>query len=354
MFHKRLFIPGPVEVRPEGLLSLATPQVGHRSKEFQELYSEVNGKLKKFLHTDQYVFLSTSSSSGVMEAGMRNLVKKKVLATTCGAFSERWYKMAVENGKPAEQLGVDWGKAVKPEMIDEKLKSGDYDTVSVVLNETSTGVMNPLKEIAEVVKKYDDVLIMVDAVSGMAGVDIDFDGLGLDLALAGLQKCFGLPSGLAVFAVSEKAMKRAEEVEDRGFYFDFLTFKKYHERNMTPTTPAIPQIFGLNYIMDDILAEGKDRFKRHANMAKIVQEWAKKNFDLFAEKGYESNTVTCIKNTRGISVAGLNEELAKHNCMLSNGYGKMKEETFRIAHMADTQEWEIRGLLSLIDSILGL
>jgi len=168
MFHKRLFIPGPVEVRPESLLAMATPQVGHRSKEFQDLYASINGKLKKFLHTEQYVFLSTSSSTGVMEAGMRNLVKKKVLATTCGAFSERWYQMALDNGKEAEQLGVEWGKAIKPEMIDEKLKTGDFDTVAVVLNETSTGVMNPLKEIADVVKKYDDVLLMVDAVSGMA------------------------------------------------------------------------------------------------------------------------------------------------------------------------------------------
>jgi aspartate aminotransferase-like enzyme len=289
-----------------------------------------------------------------MEAGMRNLVGKKVLATTCGAFSERWYQMAGHNGKDSEQLAVEWGKAIKPEMIDEKLKTGEFDTVALVLNETSTGVMNPLKEIAEVVSKYDDVLLMVDAVSGMAGVDIDFDGLGLDLCLAGLQKCFGLPSGLAVFAVSERAMKRAETVKDRGFYFDFLSFKKYHEKNMTASTPAIPHIFALDNQLDFILEEGKGRFERHERMAKIVQDWAKKHFELFAEEGYESPTVTCIKNTRGISVVDLNAELAKHHCMLSNGYGSLKEKAFRIAHMADTQEWEIRGLLSLIDSILGL
>ncbi|MBN2136158.1 MAG: alanine--glyoxylate aminotransferase family protein [Acidobacteria bacterium] len=353
MNHKRLFIPGPVETRPENLLALATPQVGHRSKEFQELYADVNKKLMKFLHTEQYVFLSTSSSSGVMEGGMRNLVNKKVLATTCGAFSERWYKMGLENGKEADQLAVEWGKAVKPEMIDEKLKTGEYDSVAVVFNETSTGVMNPVKEIAEVVKKYPDVLLMVDAVSAMAGVDIDFDGWGLDLCLAGLQKCFGLPAGLAVFAVSEKALKRAEQVENRGFYFDFLSFKKYHDKNMTASTPAIPHIFALNAQMTDILAEGSARFDRHARMAKLVQDWANKHFEVFAEEGYASNTVTCIKNTRNISVADLNGELAKHQCTISNGYGDLKEKTFRIAHMADTQEWEIRGLLSLIDSILG-
>jgi len=352
MFHKRLFIPGPVEVRPENLLAMGTPQIGHRSKDFQDLYADVNAKLKKFLHTEQYVFLSTSSSSGVMEGGMRNLIKKKVLATTCGAFSERWYKMAGENGRPGDQLKVEWGKGIRPEMVDEKLKTGEYCSVAVVMNETSTGVMNPVKEIAEVVKKYDDVLLMVDAVSGMAGVDVDVDGWGLDLCLAGLQKCFGLPAGLAVFTVSERAIKRAEQVPNRGFYFDFLQYLKYHQKNQTPSTPSIPHIFALNSQMTDILAEGPARFERHAKMAKLVQDWAAKNFAMFAEKGFESKTVTCITNTTGISVADLNSALAKHKCQISNGYGDLKEKTFRIAHMADTQEWEIRGLLSLIDSIL--
>jgi len=353
MQHRRLFIPGPSEVRAENLAALSRPQVGHRSEEFKELYARVVPKLKTLLETKGNVFLFTSSSTGVWEAGMRNCVSERVLCCMQGAFSDRWLDVAEANGKRAGRLQVDWGRAVTAQAIDAELRKGGYDAVAVVHNETSTGVMNHLDEIAEVMRKYPEVIFMVDAVSSMAGVRIPVDDYGIDLCLAGLQKAFALPAGLAVAAVSDKALDKAGRVENRGYYFDFLEILEYHRKNQTPATPAIPQIYALDAQLDDMLAEGlENRYARHAALAAIVQEWARARFAIFAQEGYESPTVTCVENTRGISVADLNRELGRQAATISNGYGKLKEHTFRIAHMGDTEEWEIRGLLATIDRIL--
>lgn len=354
MPHKRLFIPGPTEVRIENLAALARPQIGHRTEEFKVLYQSVIGKLKQLLGTRGKVFLFTCSSSGVWEAAVRNCVRQRVLCCVQGAFSERWLKVAETNGKEAHKLSVGWGRAVTAEMIDEALAHGHYDAITVVHNETSTGVMNHLSAIAEVMKKYPEVLFLVDAVSSMAGAPVPVDSHGIDVCLAGLQKAFALPAGLTVASISERALERARLIEHRGYYFDFLEMLKYDERGQTPATPAIPQILALDAQLDDILAEGLERrFERHRQLASIVQGWARRHFALFAEEGYESPTLTCIKNVRGISVAELNAELGRQWAQISNGYGELKEKTFRIAHMGDTQEWEIRGLLATIDRILG-
>jgi len=353
MNHKRLFIPGPTEVRAENLAALARPQIGHRSAEFQQLYQRVVPKLRTLLQTEGNVFLFTSSSTGVWEAAIRNCVASRVLCCMQGAFSDRWLKVAESNGKEAEKLQVDWGRAITAEMIDNALAAGRFDAITVVHNETSTGVMNRLDEIAAVMKNHPDVLFLVDSVSSMAGAPTPVDDLGIDVCLAGLQKAFSLPAGLAVASVSKRAIERARTIANRGYYFDFLEMLKYDERNMTPSTPAIPQIQALDAQLDAILAEGPEqRFARHAKLARIVQQWARRHFALFSEEGYESPTVTCVENTRGISVVDLNEELGRQWTQISNGYGKLKEKTFRIAHMGDTQEWEIRGLLATIDSIL--
>lgn len=354
MSHRRLFIPGPTEVRVENLAALARPQIGHRSEEFQALYGRVVPKLRRLLETEGRVFLFTCSSSGVWEAAVRNCVARRVLCCTQGAFSERWLEVARSNGKEAEALAVDWGRGIAAEQVDRALAGGDYDALALVHNETSTGVMNHLDEIARVVRQHREVLFLVDAVSSMAGVPTPVDAYGIDVCLAGLQKAFALPAGLTVAAVSDRALERARRVEHRGSYFDFLDMLKYDERRMTPATPAIPQIQALDAQLDHILAEGPARFERHRQLAGIVQQWARRHFALYAEEGYASPTLTCVANTRGISVAGLNAELGRQQAQIANGYGKLKEQTFRIAHMGDTQEWEIRGLLATIDRILGL
>lgn len=353
--HKKLFIPGPVEVRPEILQACAVPMIGHRGKEYEKLHSSVVSKLRKLFFTERgQVFLFTSSSTGAMEGAVRNFAARRVLSCTCGAFSERWHEIALENGKESDRLGVEWGRPNRPEEIDRALSSGKYDCLTVVFNETSTGLMNPLAEIAEVVRKYPDVTFCVDAVSAMAGVKIEPERLGLDYLLAGTQKAFGLPPGLAVVWVSDRAMEKAKSVPNRGHYFDVWQMKKYAEKNQTPETPVISLIHALDVQMGRMLEEGlESRFARHLEMARACRAWAEKSgFRMFPEKGFESVTLSCIENTRKIDVPKLNDELGKRGAVISDGYGKIKDRTFRIAHMADTRISELQELLGWIDEIL--
>jgi len=354
--HNRLFTPGPTEVRPEILKELSTPQVHHRAPEFSALYAEIQPKLQALLFTKNPVLLYTSSSTGAMESAVTNLVGKRCLNLVNGAFSKRWHEITVGNGVPCDAFELPWDIAFKPEMVDEQLRSGKYDAVTLVFNETSTGMMNPLSEIAEVIQQHPDVFLLVDAVSGMAGAKIETDKLKLDFVLAGVQKAFALPAGLAVAAVSERALARAESVPPRSYYFNLKHMVKSHKKNQTPSTPAIPHMFALNAQLDDMFDEGiENRFARHDKMAAIVQAWAKKHFDIYPEEGYWSKTLTCVKNTRDIDVPALIGALVeKHGIRISNGYGDIKGKTFRIAHMGDTHIDEIEGLLRVIEVELGL
>ncbi|RLC99573.1 MAG: aminotransferase, partial [Chloroflexota bacterium] len=203
--------------------------------------------------------------------------------------------------------------------------------------------------------KYPDVLVLVDAVSSMAGTEIKVDEWGLDVVLAGTQKAFALPPGLCVVTVSEKAFQRSLDVENRGFYFNFEELEKKAIKDQTPATPAISIINALNVQMDRIFKEGVEaRFQRHLDMAEHVRSWTRKNFALYSDENYLSPTVTNVHNTREIDVVNLNAELAKRGAMLSNGYGDLKGKCFRIAHMGDLQVADVQWLTGQIDDILGL
>jgi predicted phosphoserine aminotransferase len=354
--HKRLFTPGPTQVRAEILKELATPQIHHRAPEFAELYADIQTKLQQVLSTKNAVLLYTSSSTGAMESAVTNLVAKRCLNLVNGAFSKRWHEITAANGVPCDVFELPWDVAIKPEMVDEQLATGKYDAVTLVYNETSTGLMNPLEGIAKVVAKYPDVFLLVDAVSGMAGAPIETDAWGIDFVLAGVQKAFALPAGLAVAAVSDRAVERSKTVPSRSYYFSIPLMHKSHLKNQTPSTPAIPHMYALNAQLKDMLEEGMDRrFARHAKMASIVQTWATKHFDIFPEEGYRSQTLTSVLNTKGIDVPGMIQRLAdEYNLRIANGYGDIKNKTFRIAHMGDTQIDEIEGLLRAIETVLDL
>ena len=355
--YKKLFIPGPTHVRDEVLQEMARPMIGHRFKEYVDLQAEATSKVQKLLYTGNVVFLFTSASSGVMEGAARNCVRdgKKVLCAINGAFGARWHDMILANGKEAEALEVDWGQAITPELLEAQLASGEYDALALTHNETSTGVMNPIYEIAEVMREYPEVCWLVDAVSSMAGAKIEVDKLGIDVCIAGVQKAFALPPGLAVCSVSQKALGRAKEVKNRGWYFDFHVMLKYYHRNQTQATPSISHIFALNKQMDDILAEGLEtRFQRHIDMAEFTRDWARRHFALYANERYLSNTLTTIVNTRGLNVPELNEALAEHGAVIGDGYGRLKGEIFRIAHMGDLTLDDMRWITGLIEEIWNL
>ncbi|TDP13525.1 pyridoxal-phosphate-dependent aminotransferase family protein [Halanaerobium congolense] len=355
--HEKLFTPGPTEVRTELLQQLSTAQIHHRTKEFSIIYDDIQKNLRKLLFTDNPVLLFSSSSTGAMEAAVTNGVKKRCLNFVNGAFSDRWHQITKKNGIACDKIEISWDQAVKPELVEQKLQTGAYDAITVVLNETSTGLMNPIKKIGEVVKKFDDVLFLVDAVSGMAGTEIRVDDWGIDMCLAGVQKAFALPAGLTVASVSEKLLKRAETVDSKSYYFNLPLLYKYHQRSQTRTTPAGPQIFALQKQLDYIVNEEgiNNRFERHQKMAEYVQNWALEYFDIYAEEGYWSNTVTCIENNRGINVDRLISQLVEqYNVRIANGYGDLKNKAFRVGHMGDLTLVDIKGLLSVIEDILSL
>lgn len=355
--HKKLFIPGPVEVQPEVLEKLATPMIGHRTKEASGLQREISDMAMKLFYTKNQILLSTSSGSGLMEGAIRSCTRKRAVVFSVGAFGDRWYQMAQGNNVLADKVPVEWGTATTPEMVDEALSTGKYDLMTITHNETSTGVMCPVEAIAEVVKKYPDVVWCMDTVSSMGGTKIDVDVLGVDICITSTQKAIGLPPGMGLCSISEKALDAARQVEHRGFYLDLLALYNYIQKkdHQYPSTPSLPHMFALHYQLHRILEEGlENRFARHLEMAKRVREWAATNFELFPEERYASNTVTAVRNIRNISVAELNQKLGERGFMISNGYGALKEKTFRIAHMADCTVPEIEELLGHIDDILGL
>jgi aspartate aminotransferase-like enzyme len=354
----RLFIPGPVKVNEDVLQQLARPTLGHRGKEYAQLHGATVDMLKKILFTDQNVFLSTSSASGIWEAAIRNCVglDETVLCTCCGAFSDKWASVARACGRNVDELKVEWGQPTTAEMIDAKLAAGKYAAVTIVYNETSTGLTNPVYQISEMMReKYPDVLVFVDSVSAMVGLPLHFDDLGWDVTFASVQKAFAIPPGLAVAAVSNRALEKSKNVPGRGYYFDFQQFAKSAEKNQTPTTPNIPHIMALNYQCEKLLAEGIENvWQRHRDMGDFVKAWARENFELFCEERYASNTLTTVRNTRGINVGEtINAIQEKYNTIFGNGYGKLKDQTFRIAHMGDITIDDLKDLLAWIDEELA-
>ncbi len=354
--YKKLFIPGPTHVREEILQAQALPMIGHRAKEYSDLQAEITPKLQQMLYTNQRVYLFASSSTGMMEGSIRQASTRRLLSTVCGAFSKRWHEIVVDNGVACDKIEVALGQAITAELVDEALSKADYDAITLTMNETATGIMNPVKDIATMIRqKYPEVLILVDAVSCMAGVKIEFDAWGLDVCFAGVQKCFALPPGLTVAAVSDRARQRALSVPNAGHYFSYRMMDKHYEKSQTPATPAISLIQALNKQMDSILAEGlENRWARHRQMAEYTRAWARKYFRVYGDERYASDTVTNVENTRGISVGDLNKELGKRGAMISNGYGDLKDRCFRIAHMGDLTLADMQWLLAQIDEVLGL
>jgi len=350
----RLFIPGPTDIHPKVLAAQNQPMIGHRGQDFEALFARLQPKLRLVFFTRGRVYISTSSGTGLQEAAIRNGVARKVLCCVNGSFSQRWYEVALANGKEAVRLDVEWGKAVKPAVIDAALQAGGFDAVTVVHNETSTGVVSPIKDIAHLLHdRYPDVTILIDAVSSLGGDLIDFDGWGLDVLLTSSQKCLAAPPGLSFAAVSDRTLEKAKTIPARGLYFDFVDLEKYLVKNQTPATPAISLMWALDAALDRMMAEGLEaRFARHARMADRVRGWAQERFGLFAEAGYRSQTVTCVDNTRAIDVAALNAFLRANDMQISEGYGPLKDKTFRIAHLGEIQLHDLDGLLAQIDHFL--
>ena len=352
----KLFIPGPIDVSKETYAAMSQPMIGHRGSEFEALYASLQPGLQEIMGTTRPVFLSTSSAWGVMEASLRNLVQKKVLTLCCGAFSDKWFDVAKKNGLEADKIQVEWGEAIDPEAVRSKLAEGGFDAVTLIHNETSTGVMNDLEGIAKVVKSFPGVLLIVDCVSSLSAVPIAMDALGIDVLLAGVQKAIALPPGLTVFACSEAAMERAKSQPNRGYYFDFLEFAKNAAANNTPSTPAISLLFGLQQILGTIAAEGfANRVARHEANNQMIAAWAEKHgFQNFAPEGNRSKSLSCFHTPEGFDQSGFIKTLkSKHGFVINGGYGKIKGLTFRISNMGNETAETMQELIDAMDDVLA-
>jgi aspartate aminotransferase-like enzyme len=359
----KYFLPGPTEVRPEILEAMRRPVLGHRSAEISELMARMQPKLGRLFHTGRPVYVSTSSATGMMEAAITNLTRRRVLCLSCGAFSHRFYDIAGATGREADVLEVEWGAVNGPERLRDALAAdpGRYDLVTVVHSESSTGVLNPIAELARVVHDFDDILIAVDTVSSMAATPVLMDEWGLDFVLTGSQKAVALPPGLALAAASERAIDRARAVEHRGFYFDLLKFdQNLTERSQTPNTPAVSLFFALDRQLDRITDEGiETRWRRHEAMAGRTDRWVSETaartgaaYRVLAPEGYRSPAVTAIMLPRGVTGPDVVACARAHGFTVASGYGKLKQGSFRIGHMGDHTLPGLEELLAVLDDEL--
>ena len=353
----KLFTPGPVYVPERILKELAKPNDTHRSKPYSEMHQLAVEGLKKLLYTKNDCLIFTSSATGIMEACMRNLIKQdeKALMLSIGAFGNRWHSVGLANGKNVIKEEVEWGKAITPEFASEALSKEKYSVVCLQSNETSTGVYNPIDNIIPIIKDS-GALVCVDATSSMAGIKVEVDKLGIDVCLASVQKCFALPPGLAVCSISEAAIQKAAEVKNRGIYLDFITLKKKNKLHQTPSTPPIPQIRSLVAQLDYILTkEGlESRFQRHKQLGMRTRMWARDaNLEMFPEKGYESNTVSTIKNTFNIDYSEMVNLMLSKGYRIVNGYGDLMGKTFRIGHMGEITLKDLEEMLEVLTDIIS-
>ncbi len=352
----KLFIPGPIAVSEKTLRAMAQPMIGHRSSDFVALYQSIQPDLQALAYTRDPVYLSTSSAFGSMEGAIRNLVQKKALCCMNGAFADKWNDVALRCGKQTTALKFEWGQPGDPVAVRRELATGAYDTITLIHNETSCGCMSDLPAIMAVVREFPGVISVVDTVSSFSALPIKKDELGIDVLITGSQKALALPPGLSLISASKRALERAAQIKDRGYYFDLLEFQKNHENGMTPSTPVISLIYALKSKLEDIKAEGiENRFARHARLNQAVRDWAfARGFTLFPKEGYGSVTLNCFANTLKVDLAALNKALkSKHGFLIDGGYGKLKGQTFRISNMGDETDETMAALLQALDAVLA-
>jgi aspartate aminotransferase-like enzyme len=350
----RFFLPGPTYVPEDARRAMARPLIGHRSAEFRSIWSSIAARLPAVLRTQGEVLIASGSSTLVMEGAIASLVREDVLHLVGGAFGERWFSISRSLGRAPERLDASMGEANDPDALRAALRRKRYEAVALVHNETSTGVMNPLADLARVVREESDALILVDAVSSLGGAPVETDVWGIDVVLAGVQKALALPPGLTVFTLSERAAERARTVPRRGFYTDLLRYRDKHREGGAITTPAIPLVFALDVQLDRIVAEGMEaRWARHEGLQRRTAAWAQERGLAFAAAaGARSWTVSCLKPPPGVAAPDVVKAAGRAGFTLGSGYGDWKPSTFRIGHMGEVRNEDLGALLAALDEVL--
>lgn len=351
-----IMIPGPTHVPPRVLAAMAKPMIGHRTDEYSAMHLACEARLKRIFRTDDPVLIFACSGTGAMEAAIVNTLSPgdKVLAVNCGNFGQRFGEIARRFGAEVDELVYTPGSPADPDDIAAKLAAdGDIKAVLTTFNETSTGVTNDMAAIGAVVKEH-DALLLVDAISGMAAIECQTDEWGLDVVVAGSQKAFMLPPGLAFVSVSDAAWSAVERSTLPKFYWDFKAMGDRAEEGQTAYTPAVSMIFALDAALGIIMEEGVDAFTaRHGRMAAAVRA-AIRGFGLrlFGDPAHASNTVTAVRGD-GFDPDGMRKVMSeKYNVLLSGGQKELKGKIFRIGHMGAVTEREILTTISCLEAAL--
>jgi aspartate aminotransferase-like enzyme len=356
--HPILFLPGPTEVVDELRQVMARPLVGHRSSAFVATVVDVCQRLRALFLTTQPAAFETCPATALMEAGIRNLVRPggRTLHLAAGAFGERWQQIATSCGRQATPFVVPLGHAHEPAAVHARLRAqvradGPVDAVCITHNETATGVIEPLRDLAQAIRDAaPDALVLVDAVTSLAGAELRFDDWGLDFAFAGTQKCLALPPGLTVYAASERARQRAATIPDRGFLLDLPRALAETSDGKTLATPCVPLVWALQHQLVRVAGEGLERrWARHTALRDRTLTWAaSKGFAPFvAAAAARSPSVSCI-DARGGDVAALAQRATDAGFRIDQGYGPLRGKAFRIGHMGDHDEAGLQRLLAAL------
>jgi aspartate aminotransferase-like enzyme len=361
----RFFLPGPTEVRPEIFEAMSHPMIGHRGAQMISLLREVEPGLKDVFRTSRPVYIASASATLLMEAAVRNGVRRRALCLVNGAFSGRFRDLVPDCGREAESYEVAWGESHEPEEVERLLLAGGFDAVTVVHSETSTGVLNPLPEIAAAIRSAEqklgeEILLLVDGVTSVGGMIVESEAWKLDFLLTGSQKALALPPGLALGAASPRLLERAATLSGRGQYLDLLEYESYIQRHQTPTTPSLSLIFGLAEQLRFIQAEGgiEGRAARHWAMAERCWRWTAEaagplGFSVLAREGRRSPTVTTIRVPDWLTGLPIVAAIKERGFTIGAGYGLLKEDTIRIGHMGDHSLDALDVLLNELFSILS-
>lgn len=348
---RKLFTVGPVEVMEETRQVMARSMIIHRGKEYKQLHQGIVEKMRKVLDTEMDILLVGGSASVFLEACVRNGVDRKVLGVSNGSFGDRWQEICQLNGKEVTELQVPWGKAVRGKHLEGSVQK-DVEAVTIVSNESSTGVLNPLPELVQAIRSQNDPLIFIDAVTSATAVDLQLKKIDVDAVVFGSQKALSLPPGLALMACSDRLLQKAKTVKNRGFYTDLIQLKKKNDENYALTTPPVSLMYGLDFQLDRILAEGMaTRYARHEKMAEMLEGWAAKHYGVYPEEGFRSKTISVI-NKGSMPYDQFSATLKEKGFEISNGYGNIKDRTFRIGCMGDLTINDIKDLIEAMDETL--
>ena len=357
MEKKYLFSPGPTMLPPEVLLKMAGPIMHHREPEFEKLFAEIREGLKYLFQTKKEVLVFTSSGTGAMEGTVSNILSRgdKALVVRGGKFGERWGEICKAYGIEFVPIDVEWGSAVDLKQIQKVLESDrSIRAVYIQASETSTGVRHPVKEIAEIVSKFQETVLVVDAITGIGVFDLPMDQWGLDVVVSGSQKAMMLPPGLSFVALNDKAWAFVERSNLPRFYFDFKKELKNALKNQSSYTPAISLFVGLQESLRLIRQEGLEAvFRRHEKLAAATRAAVKAlGLELYAPDS-PSNALTAVKVPAGIDGIKLqNLFFEKFGITVAEGQDRAKGKIIRIAHLGYYDRLDMVMVISALEMLL--